>query len=127
VEKKCFITQTVIGTKDQRKQKLLGITVGNFGPEKKLGIVIQAPLGFRIFLSTGFKLNVPGTEATQIGVQFCLPRGCSATKPLSPELIAAMKKANAGSLELQTIRKQVIQIPVSFKGFTAAITSLNNP
>jgi invasion protein IalB len=51
--------------------------------------------------------------------------GCVAQTPLLPDIIAAMKKTDAGSLELHTIRKQVIKVPISFKGFTAALESLS--
>ena len=39
VRQKCFLTQTVVQTKEGRKLGLLGITVGNFGPQKKLGAI----------------------------------------------------------------------------------------
>ncbi len=121
----CFLTQTVIQSKDQKKHGLLAITVGLFGPDKKPGMVLRVPLGLGVFLPPGFKFNVPGIEPVRIVIVSCLPNGCSAKTPLLPDIIAAMKKADAGSLELHTIRKQVIRVPVSFKGFTAALASLS--
>lgn len=122
---KCFLTQTAVQTKDGRKLALLGITIGYFGKEKKLGIIFRVPLALGVFLPTGFKYNVPGIDPVPIGVQFCLPQGCSATRPLTPELVAAMGKADAGSLEVQTIQKRIIRMPISFKGFADGLASLS--
>ena len=124
-EKKCFIMQSVVRTKDKKKQVLLTISVGFVGPDKKPGMAIRVPLGLGVLLPPGFKFNIPGIEPTQIAIRACLPIGCIANTTLLPGIIAAMKKADAGALELHTIRKQVIKIPVSFKGFTAALESLS--
>ena len=77
-EQKCFLTQTAVQTKEGRKLALLGITVGYFGREKRLGIIFRVPLALGVFLPTGFKYNVPGIDPVPVGVQFCLAQGCSA-------------------------------------------------
>jgi len=123
-EHKCFLTQTVVHTQNGRKQPILAITIGRFGPKRQPGMVLLVPLAVGLYLPAGLKLSVPGTEPLPIAVQSCLPAGCSATFPLTPALTAAMKKADAGSLEIRTIRKQAIPVPLSFKGFTAAMDSL---
>ena len=123
-EQKCLLIQTVVHAKDEKRHGLLAVTVGLFGPTKIPGMLFRVPLGFGVFLPPGFKFNVPGVEPIRIVIQSCLPTGCSAQTPLSPDVIAAMQKADAGSLELHTIRKRVIRVPVSFKGFTAALASL---
>jgi len=122
----CFLTQTIVQTKNQRKHGLLAITVGLFGPDQKPGMVLRAPLGLAILLPPGFKLNVPGIEPIRIVILSCLPNGCSAKTPLVPDTLEAMKKADSGSVEFYNIGKQVIRVPFSFKGFTAALDSLNN-
>ena len=124
-QEKCFITQAVVGTKDNEKHGLLGITIGYFGPDHKLGVIFRVPIAMGIFLPSGFKFSVPGVEAAPIPVQVCMPQGCSATQVLSPDTVTAMKKANAGTLELQTVGKELVRLPVSFKGFTAALNSLS--
>jgi len=122
--KQCFLTQTIVKTEDQRKRGLLAVTVGLFGPDRKPGMVLRVPLGLAVLLPPGFKLNVPGIEPIRIVILSCLPNGCSARTPLAPDTIEAMKKADAGSVELHNLRKQVIRVPVSFKGFTEALESL---
>jgi len=121
----CFLTQTIVQTKDQRKHGLLAVTVGLIGPDKKPGMVLRVPLGLAVLLPPGFKLNVPGIEPIRIAILSCLANGCSAKLPLSPDTIEAMKKADAGSVELKNIGNQVIRVPVSFKGFSAALESLS--
>lgn len=124
-EQKCYLTQTVVHTKDQKKQGLLAITVGFFGPDKKPGMILRVPLGFGVFLPPGFRFTVPGVEPIRMVIQSCLPTGCTAKTPLTPDVLAAMKNSDTGSLELYTIRKQLIRVPISFKGFTAALTSMH--
>lgn len=124
-EQNCFLTQTVIQTKNKKKHGLLAIRVGFIGPEQKLGMGLRVPLGAGVLLPPGFKFNVPGIEPTQIVIQSCLPMGCIARINLSPEIIGAMKKAEKGSLEIHTLRKRVMRVPVSFKGFTDALASLD--
>lgn len=124
--RKCFLTQTVIQTKDKNRQGLLAITIGLIGPDQKPSMALRVPLELGVLLPPGFKFNVPGIEPTQIVVQSCLPIGCIAKMSLMPDIVAAMEKSEAGSLEVHTIRKKVIRIPVSFKGFTAALASLVN-
>jgi invasion protein IalB len=123
-EQKCALTQSVIGTREERQHRILTITVGYFGTEKKLGMILQVPLALGVFLPAGLKLNVPDTETSPIAVQFCVPQGCRATTTLSQDLVSAMKTTDKGSLEVQTISKRAIRIPISFKGFTAALKSL---
>ena len=88
-------------------------------------MALRVPLGLGVLLPPGLKLNIPGIEPTGIVIQSCLPIGCIAKISLLPDIIAAMKKADAGSLEVHTIRKRKIKVPVSFKGFTEALESLS--
>jgi invasion protein IalB len=120
-----FLTQTVIQTKDKKKPGLLAITVGLLGQDQKPGLGLRVPIGLGVLLPTGFKFNVPGIEPTRIVSQSCLPLGCIARLPLSPAIIDVMKKAEKGSLEVHTLRKQVVKLTVSFKGFAAALASLS--
>ncbi len=120
----CLLLQTVVHTKDKQKRALLAMTVGLSGPDKKPLMVIQVPLALGTFLPPGFKLVIPGIEPVRVAIQSCLQIGCSAKVPLLPDIMAAMKKANAGSIEIHTLRKRVIKVPISFKGFTAALDSL---
>ena len=124
-EKKCFLTQTVIQTKDKKKHGLLAITVGLLGQDQKPGMGLRVPIGLSVLLPPGFKFNAPGIEPTRIVIQSCLPLGCIARLPLSPAIIDAMKKSEKGSLEVHTLRKQVMKLTVSFKEFAAALASLS--
>ena len=124
-EEKCYLTQTVIQGEKEEKHGILAITVGLMGSDKKPGMALRVPLELGVLLPPGFKLNVPGADPTPIAIQICLPIGCIARFALEPEVVAAMKKADKGSIEVHTVRQKVMQIPVSFKGFTAALASLD--
>lgn len=124
-EEKCYLTQTVTQSQNEEKHGILAITVGLIGSDRKPGMALRVPLELGVLLPPGFKLNVPGVDPTPIAIQICLPIGCIARFALKPEVVAAMKKADKGSIELHTVRQKVVQIPVSFKGFTAALASLD--
>ena len=124
-EKKCFLTQTVIQTKDKKKHGLLAITVGLLGQDQKPGMGLRVPIGLGVLLPPGFKFNVPSIEPTRIVSQSCLPLGCIARLPP----IARDHRRDEESLKRiargSTLRKQVVKLTVSFKGFTAALASLS--
>lgn len=123
-EHACLLLQTVVHTKDDQKRAIMAMTVGLSGPDKKPVMVLRVPLELGAFLPPGFKLVVPGIEPVRVAIQSCLQIGCSAKLPLLPDIITAMQKADAGAIEIHTLRKRVIQVPISFKGFTAALDSL---
>lgn len=121
---KCLLSQSVFKTDKQRKQGILAITVGYLGKKDEPAMLFRVPIALGLFLPPGLKFNVPGTEPVRMVVQSCLATGCSARTPLTPDIIAAMRNSDAGTLELYTIRKQLIRMPISFKGFAAAFASL---
>lgn len=121
---KCLLTQTVFKTNNQRKHALLAITIGYLGPNKEPAMLLRVPLALGVYLPPGLKFSVPGTEPVRMIIQSCRATGCSARTPLAPDLIAVMKNSDAGSLELYTVRKQLIRMPISFKGFAMAFDSL---
>jgi invasion protein IalB len=125
VVRKCFLTQTVVQTENKKRHGLLAISVGLIGPDKKPAIALRVPLSLGILLPPGFLFYVPGIEPTRIVVQSCLTIGCIAKLPLVPQTIAAMQKVDTGTLEIHTLRKKVIKVPISFKGFAAGLESLN--
>lgn len=120
----CFLTQTIVQNKDGKKRMILAITVGLLGQDQQPGMILLLPLDIGLFLPPGLIFNVPGTEPVRIAVQSCLRDGCRATTQLTPDIITAMQKGSDGTLEIRTIRKQIVRVPVSFKGFTAAFASL---
>ena len=98
--------------------------VSLYGDKKTPAAIFQIPLGLGIYLPSGLTLNVPGVKPVRIVVESCLRRGCSAATALTPELIAGMQKEASGSVELTTLQKRKVKLPLSFKGFTAGFAAL---
>ncbi|MEE8333507.1 MAG: invasion associated locus B family protein, partial [Alphaproteobacteria bacterium] len=55
----------------------------------------------------------------------CAPKSCRAPLALTPELIAAMKKAERGDITIQDSRRKPAKLPLSLKGFTAGYDALS--
>lgn len=121
----CYLTQIVVHSRNDQKQGVLLVAVGYYGPNKTPGVIMRVPLALGVYLPTGLTLMVPGADPLKVVIESCLPRGCNAVAKLSPTLVAAMKNANRGSVDLQTIRRQQVKLPISFKGITAGLASLN--
>lgn len=123
--KNCYLTQVIVHNRNKKRQGILLLAVGYYGPNKTPGVIMRVPLALGVYLPTGLTLTVPGADPLKVIIESCLPRGCNAVAKLSPAIIAAMKNANRGSVELRTLRRQQVKLPVSFKGITAGLASLN--
>ena len=123
---RCFISQLVVLAQNDKRRNVLFVAMGYLGSKKTPGVILRVPLALGTYLPAGLVLSVPGTKPMRIMVDPCLPGGCNAAAKLPPEIIAAMQKANRGTVELHTIRKQKLVLPISFKGFTAGFASLGN-
>lgn len=123
--KRCHLTQVVMHTRNEKRQGILMVRVGYYGEKKTPAVIMRVPLALGVYLPTGLTLTVPGAEPLKVAIESCLPQGCNAIAKLPSALVAAMKNANKGSVGLQTLRRQKVNLPVSFKGITAGLASLN--
>lgn len=123
-KQQCFISQTLVLKQNDQRRNVLFVAIGYYGPQQTPGAILRVPLGLGTFLPAGLQLSVPGTKPLRIVVESCLPTGCTAAVKLAPDMIAAMQKANRGTVELVTIRRQKLALPMSFKGFTAGFAAL---
>ena len=121
----CHLTQVLMHTRNEKRQGILMVRVGYYGDKKTPAVIMRVPLALGVYLPTGLTLTVPGTKPHKVAIESCLPQGCNASAKLPPAMVAAMKNANKGSVGLRTLRKQQIKLPVSFKGITAGLASLN--
>ena len=123
-EQICYLTQAVVHTQNEQRHRVLVVAVGYYGEKKTPGVILRLPLALGLYLPSGMTFEVPSVKPMRIGFDSCLPGGCTGATPLTDDVIAAMKKANTGSVEVQNIRKQKLKLPVSFKGFTAGFAAL---
>ena len=121
----CFLTQLVVHQRNEQKRGVLLIAIGYIGEKKTPGAILRVPLALGVYLPSGMTLTVPSVKPMRIVFDTCLPGGCTGAAPLSDDVIAAMKKANGGTVDLHNIRKQQLRLPISFKGFTAGLAALD--
>ncbi len=101
---------------------MLQFMVGRFGPENILGAVIVVPLGVR--LPPGLGIQVDERPLHTYPFERCDPRSCEARAVLDGELLTDLKAGLTGRVKFQNADGQELAIPISLKGFTAALRAL---
>ncbi|MCK5698078.1 MAG: invasion associated locus B family protein [Gammaproteobacteria bacterium] len=118
-KKMCNIFQNV--TNDKGKVAMQ-IAVG-YPPEKTTPqALITLPLG--VLLPPGVEFLAGSEKATRAPFGVCINNGCIAIVQLDDTLIKGMKGGSKGGVKFVTAQQQVIEIPISLSGFTAAFNSL---
>jgi invasion protein IalB len=79
---------------------------------------VQLPLG--INLPVGAKLQVDEGKAVDLQVQTCENRGCYASTPLAPDMLAALRSGKQLKVSFQNLGKETIAIPMPLTDFAAA-------
>ncbi|MBV8919318.1 MAG: invasion associated locus B family protein [Bradyrhizobium sp.] len=80
--------------------------------------LVQLPLGMN--LPAGAKLQVDDGKATDLQIQTCESRGCYASAPVAPDMLAALKGGKQLNVSFQTLAKETIKVPMSLADFAAA-------
>ncbi len=101
---------------------LLQFMVGQFGPEKILGAVIVVPLGVR--LPPGLGIQVDERPLHTYPFESCDPKSCQARVILDGDLLKDLKAGLIGQVKFQNAAGRVLAVPVSLKGFSAALRAL---
>ncbi len=115
----CNLFQNV--TNDKGKvvmQVAVGYPPGKDTPQA----LITLPLG--VMLPSGLEFKGGTAKAIRVPFTVCVKNGCVAGVELKPEIIKGMKAGEKGSVKFAASAKQVIEVPVSLKGFTAGFKSL---
>jgi invasion protein IalB len=112
----CAIEQTAILTKTGQLVVLVNIRVT--GDSHSPVALVQLPLG--INLPSGAKFGVDDGHAVDLQIQTCENRGCFASTPIAPELLAALKSGKELKVSFQTLAKETITIPMPLADFAAA-------
>ena len=81
-------------------------------------ILVQLPLGFS--LSGGARFQVDDGKATEMELRTCENRGCYASAPIPPDVIAALKAGKQMKVSFQTLNKETISIPLPLTDFATA-------
>jgi invasion protein IalB len=104
------------------KQRLLHIAVAYHEGSEKATIILTLPLG--ILLPPGVEIQVDKTEPFRLAVEQCIEQGCQAITQLDAERLAAFKNGMKARVTFQDGKRRAITVPVSLRGFTAALNSL---
>ncbi len=117
-EKLCEIAQ---GIQAQGQQGLLAqIVVGKPARTAPFRLIVQLPAG--VWLPGGVSLQLDGKGAPLALTYTRCQSACFADLELKPAQIEQLKASNtAGRLEFQDGARKTIQLPVSFRGFAAAL------
>ena len=100
-------------------EQLLEVAIG---ASKDKHIAFLVPLGAWLDVGVALRAGAQG-KAVPFTYSRCLPSGCLAEGPLTPEAIAVLKSADATLLVGDRDHK-VIALPISNKGFDDAQKSL---
>jgi invasion protein IalB len=117
----CQISQTLLDK--ETDQPMMKIAVG-YVPDKEQPVaVITLPLG--IFLPPGIELQIDGKgKVGRLPINTCLPSGCQAGVQLDEDFVARMKQGSQMTVTFGNPQGKGVTAPVSLKGFTAGLTSV---
>ncbi len=118
-KKICNLFQNV--TNDKGKV-VMQVAIGYPPGKKTPQALITLPLG--VMLQPGLEFKAGTAKPVRVPFSVCVKNGCVAGVELKPELIKGMKAGDKGSVKFAVSAKQVIEVPVSLKGFTAGFKSL---
>jgi invasion protein IalB len=80
--------------------------------------LVQLPLGLN--LPGGAKLQVDEGKAIEVPIQTCEARGCYASVPIAPDLLAALRSGKQLKVSFQNLGKETITIPMPLTDYAAA-------
>lgn len=117
----CYVFQNV--TKKEGGQLVLGARIAYRDGRSEPLIVVTVPLGS--LLPPGAALVMDGVEPVKLTYFLCASEGCTTVAtPLTAEIVEAMKKGEHAAVRIAAPNQQVVGLPLSLKGFTAALAAL---
>lgn len=118
---RCFIFQSVVDTEKDRPVMMFAVSRQ---PDEPLArAVIVLPLG--VALRPGIEMAIDNGAPQGFPFVICLPDGCQAHVPLDDAMVGSFKRGNGGSIKFRALPSgQVVTLPFSLKGFTAALNAL---
>ena len=112
----CAVEQSAVLSKTGQLLVLASIRVP--GDTRAPVAFVQLPLGLN--LPAGAKLQVDDGKVVDLQVQTCEARGCYASTPITPELLAALKSGKQLKVSFQNLAKETISIPMPLADFATA-------
>lgn len=112
----CAIEQNAVLTKTGQTIVLINIRIPT--DTRTPVALLQLPLGLN--LPVGAKLQVDDGKPVDLQIQTCENRGCYASTPIAPDLLAALRSGKQLKISFQNMAKETIAIPMPLNDFAAA-------
>lgn len=119
-KKVCQAVQTLTNKEDGKRvmQIMVGYPDGATDPVA----VFVLPLGY--LLQAGGKFELDGKDMGVLGAERCIQSGCIVPLALDAEMLAKFKSGTGGKIVVTIAKDRTIDLPVSLKGFSAALGEL---
>lgn len=117
---KCQMFQNVV-VKDSG-QPILQAVVGYIDEVETPVGVITLPLG--IYLPPGLTMQVDKGQTYELAFEVCGRKGCRVRFSIDDTLLGTLKRGNAAEIAFFSASRKPIRVPVSLKGFTAALAQI---
>jgi len=112
----CAMEQNAVLTKTGQTIVLINIRIA--ADTRTPVALLQLPLGLN--LPIGAKLQVDEGKTVDLQIQTCENRGCYASSPIAPDLLAALRSGKQLKVSFQNMAKETIAIPMPLGDFAAA-------
>ncbi|CDX25324.1 conserved exported hypothetical protein [Mesorhizobium plurifarium] len=116
----CQVSQNL--TEAKTGQRVLTVTVRHQQNPAGFAMLLALPHG--LFLPSGASYQIDGGKKANVAIQTSDQNGAYAAVPLSAELVKAMRSGTTLNIGMESVTRKPVTIPVSLKGFGAAIDKL---
>lgn len=117
----CRMTQELFAA--ESRQRVLAVTVSRSEDNSGFDLTLAIPHG--AFLPAGLALKIDDKEPVKVAIESSNAAGVYARVPLDEALGGAVKRGVTMSVGITNRSGNVIQIPVSLAGFTAALSRIS--
>lgn len=112
----CLIEETAVVAKTGQLVVQVNIRVAS--DTHAPNALLQLPLG--LSLPAGARLQVDDGKLLDMKIETCENRGCYASAPVAPDMLAALKSGKQLKISFQNLGKETITIPMPLTDFAAA-------
>ena len=119
----CRMSQTVV--LKQSGQVLTNVTFRIPTDTKKPEVIVQLPLG--VSLAPGATFQVDDNPAQRLNFRACDRNGCFAITPVTPEMLAVLRRGKQIKIGFQNLAEKPITVPLSLDGFGDAYEKMLKP
>jgi invasion protein IalB len=112
----CAVEETAVLQKTGQVIVLVNIRVASDTHQPVA--LVQLPLGLNV--PVGGKLQVDEGKTYDLQIQTCEQRGCYASLPIAPDLLATLRSGKQLKVSFQNLGKETITIPMPLSDFAPA-------